>query len=48
VPISNIGTLKKLSERKYSGTLLDGSERAINRPKYEQEEYYSGKKRNTR
>lgn len=28
--------------------LLDGSERPINRPKYEQEEYYSGKKSNTR
>lgn len=28
--------------------LLDGSERPINRPKYEQEEYYSGKKRNIR
>lgn len=28
--------------------LLDGSERPINRPKYEQEEYYSGKKRSTR
>lgn len=28
--------------------LLDGSERAINRPKYEQENYYSGKKSTTR
>ena len=28
--------------------LLDGSERPINRPKYEQEEYYSGKKSNIR
>lgn len=28
--------------------LLDGSERPINRPKYDQEEFYSGKKRNTR
>ena len=28
--------------------LLDGSERPVNRPKYEQEEYYSGKKSNIR
>jgi hypothetical protein len=28
--------------------LLDGSERPINRPKYEQQEYYSGKKTNIR
>lgn len=28
--------------------LLDGTERPINRPRYEQEEYYSGKKRSTR
>ncbi len=28
--------------------LLDGSERVVNRPKYDQEEFYSGKKRNTR
>jgi len=28
--------------------LLDGTERPINRPKYEQEEYYSGKKRSIR
>ena len=28
--------------------LLDGSERPINRPKYEQREYYSGKKTNIR
>lgn len=28
--------------------LLDGSERPINRPKYEQGEYFSGKKNNTR
>lgn len=27
--------------------LLDGSERVVNRPKYDQEEFYSGKKRNT-
>lgn len=27
--------------------LLDGSERPINRPKYDQKEYYSGKKNNT-
>lgn len=28
--------------------LLDGSERPINRPKYDQQEYYSGKKTNIR
>ena len=28
--------------------LLDGSERPINRPKYEQQEFYSGKKNNIR
>jgi hypothetical protein len=28
--------------------LLDGSERPINRPKYDQQEYYSGKKSNIR
>jgi hypothetical protein len=27
--------------------LLDGSERPVNRPKYDQQEFYSGKKRNT-
>lgn len=27
--------------------LLDGSERPVNRPKYDQQEYYSGKKNNT-
>ncbi len=27
--------------------LMDGSERPINRPKYDQQEYYSGKKSNT-
>ncbi|MDQ3112159.1 MAG: transposase family protein [Bacteroidota bacterium] len=27
--------------------LLDGSERVVNHPKYDQEEFYSGKKRNT-
>ena len=27
--------------------LLDGSERPVNRPKYDQEEFYSGKKRST-
>lgn len=40
---------KKLGERLTESVtiLLDGSERPINRPKYEQEEYYSGKKNNT-
>ena len=28
--------------------LFDGSERAVNRPLYDQKEYYSGKKNNTR
>ena len=28
--------------------ILDGSERPVNRPKYEQKEYYSGKKNNIR
>ncbi len=28
--------------------LLDGSERPVNRPKYDQKEFYSGKKRNIR
>lgn len=28
--------------------LLDGSERPVNRPKYDQKEFYSGKKRSTR
>jgi hypothetical protein len=30
-----------------AAVLLDGSERPINRPKYDQEEFYSGKKSNT-
>jgi len=40
---------EKLNERLVESVtiLLDGSERPINRPKYDQKEYYSGKKNNT-
>lgn len=41
---------EQLNERLVNSVtvLLDGTERPINRPKYEQEDYYSGKKRTTR
>jgi len=54
--LNSLGKLKLLPERESEKLnahliesvtiLLDGSERPINRPKYDQKEYYSGKKNN--
>ena len=54
--LNSLGSLKLLPERESEKLnahliesvtiLLDGSERPINRPKYDQKEYYSGKKNN--
>lgn len=54
--LKSLGSLKLLPERESEKLnahliesvtiLLDGSERPINRPKYDQKEYYSGKKNN--
>ncbi len=43
-----VRTSEKLDQRLIESVtvLLDGSERPINRPKYEQQEYFSGKKTN--